>query len=666
MSVKILIMSGGRAGEKVSLDQDEFRAGGEPGCEVFFDVSRDPSASGHSAWFHRRDEDWFVSASTGQIWLNTDLVSGARQLRSGDVVRMSEEGPDFAVSIIVAARKPATAEPEAQSSVPFPPPAVPTVPAPSASVVPPNPPSGRVSPLPHIERANTPGEPGIAPDVPAKPPVLPPTGAMPSRVASHLPILVGILAGAAVLAALLFVIFAATRRPAPPILELSPIARQTTEAGRQVRLPLRLTDPKYWDQKVHFSFASTPPAGAALHAQTGEFCWTPEKPDHYEIIVQAVALDGSRQRSDTVLAFQVTQPKPLPLQPGSSSQPGSPSLLPLKMKRIENLMGSRAVELLKLVRVGIQLESSGAGKLDYTLVESPSGARIVVQPGRDAIVEWTPQQADAGKTRVFSVRVADAMGQVASVPFSVEVRNVNTLPTDAVLLIEAEHPELSTVWAFGTGVAIAKGLVLTSAQCGCYLEDLRQKGFKAWVTHEIGPLKQEVTEVRVHARFVKLATDLKDRRYFDLAVLTVSGDLPVTAPLGKSEDMAGLTDGCPLTCLGYNFEKGQRITGFFKLADHRKAVPSELFKVLSSLNGPAEHKTFDLKSNIPENAFGSVLVNVQGRVVGIYTEPASKDLGIENLHHATAISTTILQGVGERREWVPPVVERSSDEKSKQ
>ncbi len=114
MGVEILILSGARQGEQLALDADEFRAGGSDACDVFFDPADDAAAKGRIALFRRSGEGWSIqNAGNGELLLNQETVSGRTRIRSGDIVRLSDHGPDFSFKIMAprsAARADSAAE----------------------------------------------------------------------------------------------------------------------------------------------------------------------------------------------------------------------------------------------------------------------------------------------------------------------------------------------------------------------------------------------------------------------------------------------------------------------------------------------------------------------------------------------------------------------------
>ena len=99
MAVEIHILSGARQGQRIPLDAKNFRVGTDPGCEVFFDPRADASAKGRSASFQLMQDGWYMVRAAGPIVINYTEAAGPTMVRSGDIIRMSENGPDFLFSI---------------------------------------------------------------------------------------------------------------------------------------------------------------------------------------------------------------------------------------------------------------------------------------------------------------------------------------------------------------------------------------------------------------------------------------------------------------------------------------------------------------------------------------------------------------------------------------
>ena len=120
MPVEIQVLSGARQGVRVAVDASEFRVGDCPGAEIALDPSQDPAAQGRAVRFSLRSDGWYIqNHGVGSVLLNEQRLSGARRIRSGDVVRMSERGPDLVFHLLSgAAPEPAGRENHATAAHP--------------------------------------------------------------------------------------------------------------------------------------------------------------------------------------------------------------------------------------------------------------------------------------------------------------------------------------------------------------------------------------------------------------------------------------------------------------------------------------------------------------------------------------------------------------------
>ncbi|NUQ62015.1 MAG: hypothetical protein HUU20_05980 [Pirellulales bacterium] len=100
MSVTIRILSGARKGAEIRLESDVFRIGDTPGCEVYFDPRLDSAVRGCSASVQLGADGWYLRpGEPGRMLVNQAPVAAESRIRSGDVLRMSEAGPDFLFTI---------------------------------------------------------------------------------------------------------------------------------------------------------------------------------------------------------------------------------------------------------------------------------------------------------------------------------------------------------------------------------------------------------------------------------------------------------------------------------------------------------------------------------------------------------------------------------------
>jgi hypothetical protein len=102
MAVEIQILSGARQGERLDVAADTFQAGDALGCDVFFDSQKDPGARNRLASFRLKEDGWYLASSGGgELMVNERPVIGVARVRNGDVIRLSDRGPDFSFNIIV-------------------------------------------------------------------------------------------------------------------------------------------------------------------------------------------------------------------------------------------------------------------------------------------------------------------------------------------------------------------------------------------------------------------------------------------------------------------------------------------------------------------------------------------------------------------------------------
>lgn len=101
MAVEIHVLSGVRNRERIFFDGTYVRVGGDPSCDLVFDPQLDRWAKDRAVVLRMTGDGWQIeSTGTGEVRLNQACISGQMPIRSGDVVRFSELGPDFLFAIV--------------------------------------------------------------------------------------------------------------------------------------------------------------------------------------------------------------------------------------------------------------------------------------------------------------------------------------------------------------------------------------------------------------------------------------------------------------------------------------------------------------------------------------------------------------------------------------
>ncbi|MDB4634863.1 FHA domain-containing protein, partial [Rubripirellula sp.] len=100
MAVKITVLSGSLQGRVLETNKNVIRVGADKDSELPFDALSDPEIEGQQVRFELLDDRWrLFNASTQPLFVNQDLVRDATGLRSGDLIRLSQDGPDVLFEI---------------------------------------------------------------------------------------------------------------------------------------------------------------------------------------------------------------------------------------------------------------------------------------------------------------------------------------------------------------------------------------------------------------------------------------------------------------------------------------------------------------------------------------------------------------------------------------
>lgn len=235
---------------------------------------------------------------------------------------------------------------------------------------------------------------------------------------------------------------------------------------------------------------------------------------------------------------------------------------------------------------------------------------------------------------------------VAATPKTPEPAKADAAPPadtlkEGVFLLEVELPlEGGTaVWPLATCCAIREDTLITSAAVAIDVLRFRQDKFKVFAVQPERDLRVEVKEARLHAAYVKLIADHAQRRFFNLALLTVEPRVAKTFPLSQPDDLVKLDEGFRLSCVAYSYPQVKKLTRH----DHITAevYPAEIFLVKSlQPHGGLGPRSLDVTSALPPHSLGSPLLDPQGKLVAVYTETpgAEEAQAVPNLQFATVVN----------------------------
>jgi len=242
---------------------------------------------------------------------------------------------------------------------------------------------------------------------------------------------------------------------------------------------------------------------------------------------------------------------------------------------------------------------------------------------------------------------------------------------DAVFLVEVE--KAGRFWPFATCVAVGKETLLTSAREAMQLAAWREnEGFKVWAMNPRLGIKKEIREIRLHGVFAALAEKPNDWIYFNLALLSVEGDLPKVAPLASHEELEELREETAVSCLGFAHEgKKASATRPFK----PELFPGSIFMTTVAKDLPGQPRLLHIEAKIPPNVCGSPILDEKGRVVGIYGAAAAPadpdaspvDAAMKDIHFASLVTPEAIRLWTEKRDekmWVSPTALKAPSQPS--
>jgi len=617
MPLRITILSGDRQGQTLEFDQDVIEIGDRPSDDIVFDAGANPGVRDRHVTLKLLDGSWKVqSTGTLPVFLNQDTVSETSDLRSGDFLRISHDGPDLSceligqlspIATVVSPSKPASSAA----------PATPAATTPSA-------------PTPTPEHSSAAAGTAVAPasETAEHATSGPPPASKPNWL---IPIVAGV--GLLMLLALLPLAIwrASSDEVAKP--ELVPFGVITVEEGEQV----------FWRPKVvasdasdRFSLGDDAPEGMLIDASTGTVRWkTSEKdgPGEYRCELTVQRGDDATNRDSDWLEIQVKEVNQLP----------EPK--PLATQNVDLHQSRDLVVTLQATDDDLPKQS-----LEYRLgADVPDGVTLDPKTG---VLTWQVSDRFANRDVTIPFSVSDGGQSVAK--SVVRVRVIKPDPwdvateqlRDCLYFVVTENKPGKLVVPLGTACAIFENRLLTRATVAHGINDARWRGWKVMAvdTRDFDlddPQGWELTRIQSHAVYVR-AQSIADpqqrglqQAFFDLAILTTDRSLPVVCTLGDLD--ATVKNDQTVAVYGFEVEEGS-LTRFDSLEPAFTKI-----KVLEVV-APSDDAVIEgrppfllqLIGELPFQPFGSIVVDEGGSVLGIYAFQGALPGGVESepVHYA--------------------------------
>jgi hypothetical protein len=638
MPVEITILSGARQGERIELSNNAFDVGNQPADAVRFDPQSDPGVQGRRASLRLEGGGWQVrSTGASPIIVNHEPVDAPRPLRSGDIVRMSEEGPDFAFTLISRLSAPSD------------------VPAPTLA---------EKQPAPETN----------ASEVIAAPPNQQEEDlATPSAMPSPVIIAAWVIALPCLVAAIFFLL-RPNKTPEParvdpisPTLSFAHFPAQSVDEEQPFAWRPELTQQGFPDGDLSFELTSDPPEGLQIDSETGTIKWTPTEsqgPADYKFVLRVTSTrDAARLSDSETLVIQVNE----------VNQP--PVVEPIK-KQVVNLLDNSKLKVDIVANDPDTGPDESSQKLRYQLGPgAPDGMEIDATTGE---LTWEPAEEDANRDFTVAVTVSDEASEPQTVSIDVQISVISPDPWEvasdklraAIYLVGAQPPRLDSFYPLGTACAVKETTLLTSASVATSAEFAKRQQWRVVVVHaaEIRQRQEKaipVTQLRVHKGFV-LEEDPERHFYFDLALLDVETQLNEVCELAGDRELAAVSNEQEVGCLGFTIELGALTRFDHPAVELRQLKRSSVFG-LESPDVPTglPPQLFELTGELPAHAFGSLIIDQEARVLGIYSyEAAPDEQQPDQIHYAPVVTLakTGLSDAGQEHWVAPEPLDAAADE----
>jgi hypothetical protein len=301
--------------------------------------------------------------------------------------------------------------------------------------------------------------------------------------------------------------------------------------------------------------------------------------------------------------------------------------------------------------------STSPGKPDGASQSTQDGAAID-KSGQKASPQSESAEPRIGATpRTIPEPAADAWTAIAE-----QIRG-------AVLALAAEDPNGLGTWSLGTATAIRGDTLLTTASVATHLESMRRDGWKLWAISPEQQIRVEITQVVVHVGYVRSSEKPEQQLFFDLAIVSVGGNLPRACPVAAADELARLDQDSRLGCLALSHggdNEPEPIGRFDRLNPELTRGKIQRIDRLSA--DPAAPRLLLLPGSMPPGAWGSPLFNEQGKIIAVCTEAAQKSAtGRMRLNFAPTVeAVSHWLRSQDNSVWVPPAAIKPDPGKSPQ
>lgn len=613
MAIKLTVLSGSMQGHVLETNKTVIRLGANADSEIAFDVASDPEIQGQQVSFELRGDRWrLCNDSTQSLFVNQDLVRDATGLRSGDLVRLSQDGPDVLFELTLL---PSTTE-------------EPT------------------SPDNHSDALATNIEKQVAKSSEQ--------GMESDAISTPLPVTAETVTAAENVTA--------GENTTPT---RSPMPKETSHATRKTGdFPAtRRKSPRRRSKVATLvTLIAIPAGGIAGICIAVMLLWVIWKKDPLGVIQPNTAtqqdlpaLDDSAVQAAKAVKLDQTETdvaksnrsKPLNAtneqlveltKSPPTRQPDEVRIKAFELKRIDlSVTPSLVVDLSKNV-----VTASGRPVRYHRDDKTPLGLTIDPNSG---LLTWTVPQTLAGQEIDLPFLVSVGKTEEIIKRGSIKVQIIsgssatesNRGVLDSIYLLVTQTTPGNLYLPLGTACSIDRTTLLTSATVAMGLFDAQKRGWKIMALQTPNGtgkrlVSHEISEVKAHSIYLNAnhRTDREGRimqqAYFDLAIVRTAKEIETPLSLRQTSERQVGTD--TFVCIGYSID-GKAIRDPSKLTPSNTSV--ELIARIPPVNADVINENppllLQFEGEVPRNIFGGIILNADSDVVGVYSFEAELPAG---------------------------------------
>jgi hypothetical protein len=178
--------------------------------------------------------------------------------------------------------------------------------------------------------------------------------------------------------------------------------------------------------------------------------------------------------------------------------------------------------------------------------------------------------------------------------------------------------------------------LLTSATLTNELVKYREDGWKLSIYRPHDHVRHDIEQFFTHKAYLDAEPD--QQIYFELGLVQTNSPLSPSVTFCDAADLRDLEQGYPAGCatIVHGAEPLNRFDQLPCRLDRAKVLA--ITTISTTPGGP---RLLHLHGSIAEGAFGSPVINAEGRLIAVYVEPAPPEQKISQTHYAVVFDSPL-------------------------